>query len=319
MTSGGIALRFALGMVAGLVAVAVAFGFASAGHSAPERGGVLGAGQRTDGWATPIEIAWLSKLGAWDSRLLGGLQTSARAAGCSAGLAQIGRAPTARTARALVLFRQACSRFERAETSAGGALLREADQLLPPGEVRFLPVIAGQSAVSRIEPRFGEIASALAGKQVEVRCWSRRDWSRLLREELSYTGGSVGYSTLGFAGVDGSRANLAPQVCEGLVSLAYDHFRPVEAASQLMLAAAVVTLSHEPQHSMGVADEATAECNAIQLAAGTARKLGASPAYAGSLVRTYWSRYQQELPAYRSAECRAGGALDLRDPGTVWP
>jgi hypothetical protein len=86
-----------------------------------------------------------------------------------------------------------------------------------------------------------------------------------------------------------------------------------------MLGAAVVTLSHEPQHSTGVANESVAECNAIQLANGTAVELGASAAYAAALVRTYWRHYDEELPAYRSSECRKGGELDLGHADSVWP
>ena len=86
-----------------------------------------------------------------------------------------------------------------------------------------------------------------------------------------------------------------------------------------MLASAVVTLSHEPQHSISIATESVAECNAIQLAEATAIKLGASPAYATELVRTYWRHYGEELPAYRSAECRKGGKLDLGRADSIWP
>jgi hypothetical protein len=108
-------------------------------------------------------------------------------------------------------------------------------------------------------------------------------------------------------------------VCDGLVDLAHKRARPTDDVGQLILAAAVVTLSHEPQHSIGIADESVAECNAIQVANGTAIKLGASPAYAAALVRTYWRHYGEELPAYRSSECRKGGKLDLRRAGSIWP
>jgi hypothetical protein len=95
--------------------------------------------------------------------------------------------------------------------------------------------------------------------------------------------------------------------------------RPADEAGQLFLARAVVTLSHEPQHSKGIAEEFVAECNAIQLANGTAIKLGASTAYAAALVRTYWRHYAEELPAYRSAECRQGGKLDFGRADSIWP
>jgi hypothetical protein len=191
--------------------------------------------------------------------------------------------------------------------------------MLPPGEVRSLPVIAGDVGQSRVEPRFGRVASGLAGKQLEVRCWSGADRHRLIREESSYTHGKLGANTLGFAGIGGTRTNLGPSVCDGLVDLAYRRARPTDEAGQLMLATAVVTLSHEPQHSEGIAEESVAECNAIQLANGTAIKLGASPAYAAELVRTYWRHYGEELPAYRSSECRRGGELDLGRADSIWP
>ena len=108
-------------------------------------------------------------------------------------------------------------------------------------------------------------------------------------------------------------------MCDGLVDLAYDHARPLDDVGQLMLAAAIVTLSHEPQHSKGIAQEFVAECSAIQLAHTTAVRLGASAAYAASLVHAYWRHYGEELPAYRSAACRKGGNLDLRRADSIWP
>jgi hypothetical protein len=359
-------LRFLLGLAGSLAAVLLAAVFT--GSSQRAEGHVLGAGVTSGSWATPAELAWLAKLGSWDTRLLRGLQSAARvettprlaqklmkrdgktvvlhsralepAGSCDADLTTtVGAPPTARLHRAFETFRLACKHLQRfhgaitlaingqdseignaqAEGRRAAALLRSADQMLPPGEVRSLPVIAGDVGQSRVEPRFGGVASELAGKQLEVRCWSGADWDRLIREESSYTHGKLGANTLGFAGIGGARVNLGPAVCDGLVDLAYRRARPTDDARQLMLAAAVVTLSHEPQHSKGIAEESVAECNAIQLAGGTAIKLGASPAYAATLVRTYWRHYGEELPPYRSSECRKGGKLDLGRADSIWP
>ncbi|MDQ2968644.1 MAG: hypothetical protein M3R37_10050 [Actinomycetota bacterium] len=350
-----------------MAAVFLAVGCALSSRQA--EGQVLGAGVESGSWATPAELDWLEKLGAWDTRLLRGLQSAARvestprlaqklmqgdgktmvehsralepAGSCAADLTkEVGPAPSVRLQRAYDTFSAACTHLQRfhgaitlaidqsqgskigtarAEASRAAALLLQADQMLPPGEVRSLPVIAGGTKQSRIEPRFGQIATALGGKRLEVRCWSAADWHHLMREERSYTHGQLGSETLGFAGIGGSRVNLAPAVCEGLVNLAYNGVRPTDESEQLLLAAAVVTLSHEPQHSKGIAEESVAECNAIQLANATAIKLGASPVYAATLVRTYWRHYGEELSAYRSAECRKGGKLDLGDAGSIWP
>jgi hypothetical protein len=260
---------------------------------------------------------------------------------CSADLAsRVGPPPTERLGPALAAFERACThlrgfhtaillavlrgdsslvREAQAEAARGGELLLEADHGLPPGEVRSLPVIGGVSAASRVEPRLGEVASWLSGKPVEVRCWSQADWIMLLREEKAYTKHRIDEDTLGFAGIDGTRINLAPDVCDGLVDLGYDHARPSSAAARFPLAAAVVTLAHEPQHTKGIAVEAQAECYAIQLAAATAGRLGVDRRYAAGLARLYWTHYGEELPAYRSPECRDGGAYDLRRANSVWP
>jgi hypothetical protein len=239
---------------------------------------------------------------------------------CGADLAtQVGAPPTARLRPAYGAFRVACRRLRLGDPQAGVALLLRADRMVPPGELRGLPVISGMAGVSRVEPRFGQIASALARKQVQVRCWSTVDWRRLMLEEQTYTRGQLGADTLGFAGIAGSGINLAPSVCDALVELAYKGARPTDEAGRVLLASAVVTLSHEPQHSKGISAEAVAECNAIQAAHSTAMKLGSSSAYAATLVRTYWRHYREELPAYRSPECRRGGALDQGSAASIWP
>jgi hypothetical protein len=345
VSSEGFFVRFLLGLLGSLAVVALAVGWTVSNRTVESH--VLAAGGAEGSWATSSELVWLGRLGAWDTRLLRGLQLAAQpelgraraektepAGSCTTDLERkVGPAPTARLRHALDVFALACVHLERFHSAAtqgsvvplaqreanrAASLLLQGDQMLPPGEVRSLPVIGGVAAVSRVEPRFGRVASALAGKQVEVRCWSKADWQRLMREESVYTQGKLGADTLGFAGIGASRINLAPSVCDSLLQLAYRHARPSAEAGRLSLAAAVVTLSHEPAHSRGIADEAVAECQALQLANGTALKLGASPAYAASLVREYWSHYGEELPAYRSTECRPGGKLDLGNASSIW-
>ena len=294
------------------------------------------------GEAGRIEAAEAHELLDHDPQTIAAHERALAAAGtCSTDLRRrVGPAPTARLRAALASFRAACTHLERfhtaillgvlrrdgslverarAEAERGGELLVRADSAVPPGEVRPLPVVGGEATVSRVEPRFGQVASRLAGKRVEVRCWSRADWIRLLREEKVFTKHRVDDDTLGFAGIDGDRVNLAPDVCDGLVALVYRHARPASGAARFRLAAAVVTLAHEPQHSKGVAVEAQAECNAIQLAAETARRLGVEAAYARGLAQLYWEHYDLELPVYRSPQCRDARAYDLRPDVSSWP
>jgi hypothetical protein len=151
-----------------------------------------------------------------------------------------------------------------------------------------------------------------------VRCWSDRDWKRLLVEEDAY-GGHMGHETLGFAAVMGMRANLHPEVCRNLEDLVARRIYPTDPRGLLAMAASLVTLAHETQHLKGYADEATAECYGMQLARRAASRLGVEGDYASRLLRAYAGRYGDELPEYRSPECRDGGALDLHPASAAWP
>jgi hypothetical protein len=300
--SGGFIVRFLLGMAVGLAAVTLLIGLIGV----RPQGAALAAGTRAGSWATPAELQWLRAAGRWETGVLRRLDSCGPL---------LGSAPTSRLEEARDAFTRACSQLERDDTRGAMQSFVEANQLLPPGEARDLPVIAGASRVTRVEPRFGRITSVLAGKNVEARCWSRRDWPQLMREESTFTGGQLGPGTLGFAGINGNRVNLAPDVCAALVELGYHDARRVDYA----LASAVVTLSHEAQHSKGVAREAEAECYAIQVAHRAARQLGAGPTYAASLVRVYWQHYAEEFPYYRSTDCHKGGSLDLGYADSIWP
>jgi hypothetical protein len=106
---------------------------------------------------------------------------------------------------------------------------------------------------------------------------------------------------------------LPPRRAGNLVALAYHHVRPTDPERVRLLAAAVVTLAHEAQHSRGIANEAVAECDAIHAARRTARALGVEDHYARLLVRTYWAHYDELPSAYRSAACN-GATLGLQAP-----
>jgi hypothetical protein len=300
--SGGFIGRFLLGMAGGLAAVTLLVGWLGV----RPQGAALAAGTDGGSWASQAELTWLAAAGRWETHVLRRLD---RCDGTPRA------APSARLEQARAALGRACAQLARGNVRAAMRSFLEANELLPPGETRDLPVIAGPARVSRIEPRFGRIASVLAGKDVDARCWSRRDWAQLMREESTFTGGQLGVGTLGFAGINGSRVNFAPEVCAQLVELAYGGRR----VNDYALATAVVTLSHEAQHSRGIAGEAEAECYAIQVAQRAAAQLGAGPQEAASLVLTYWRHYADELPAYRSPDCRKGGSLDLGYADSIWP
>ena len=57
-------------------------------------------------------------------------------------------------------------------------------------EDKPLPVGLGPTSESRIEPTFGAVASALADRPGEVRCWSRSDWGRINGEFVTHGDGT---------------------------------------------------------------------------------------------------------------------------------
>jgi hypothetical protein len=188
-------------------------------------------------------------------------------------------------------------------------------------EDRELPLGMGVTSASRIEPFFGKIASSLADKTGELRCWSGSDWARINGEFISMGSGGENLDYVsGFYRPTTNRIHLAPVVCSGLVQLHYQHRHPMSGKAEGKIALAVVTLAHESMHMRGFLNEATAECYAEQLVATTAHKLGASWAYGQRLEALSWQQlYPDHPPQYLSGQCRDGGTLDLNAKSHVFP
>lgn len=174
-----------------------------------------------------------------------------------------------------------------------------------------LPAIADPSSQSRIDPVFGRVASALAGRAVEVRCWSAADWPKVTVLDPVETGG--------FADLAAGTVNLPPNVCGPLDALAYTPTHRFAAPTWEAIAA-VHILAHEAAHLGGAGpNEAYAECDAVQSTARAAELLGVDAPYARWMAWLDWTHLYPDLPAsYRSPDCRPGGALD-RHLADGWP
>jgi hypothetical protein len=84
-------------------------------------------------------------------------------------------------------------------------------------------------------------------------------------------------------------------------------------------AQAINTLAHESMHLRGFANEAEAQCYAIQHDAWTVMRLGGT-SEDGAAVAQYILALQSLLPSeYQSSECRAGGQLDLHPETPAFP
>jgi hypothetical protein len=183
-----------------------------------------------------------------------------------------------------------------------------------------LPTRSGATSVSRIEPRFGRVASSLAGKPAQVRCWSALDWARINGDLLAHGGAGESLDFVsGFYRPDTGRIHLDPTACAGLVDLTYRGARPQQGRAFVRIALGVDTLAHESMHRRGFRNEAVTECYAVQLNYQTATALGATRAYATLIGRQSWARYPLHPANYLSSECRDGGKLDLSPNRSTWP
>jgi hypothetical protein len=196
----------------------------------------------------------------------------------------------------------------------------QAFQLIEAGLIasRSLPVRGGQTDESRVEPRLSQAASTLTRRQIEVRCWSARDWSPIIKEWHAYEGtkGDAG----GFAS-GSAHANISPSRCATLARFLYDDWRPADRGGVEALADTVALVAHEVEHLYEAgAGEAETECHAVQDVRGLASALGASSSYASKLARVYWrDLYPSEPAEYRSEECRRGGGYDRHPETRAFP
>jgi hypothetical protein len=159
-----------------------------------------------------------------------------------------------------------------------------------------------------LERRLSQAAGRLVGDRVGITC-------QTLSQSWLDTHAELGYVRIDARGRPERRATIALNACRDLTSwLRSDHRHPSEA--QVI---AVHVLTHEAMHMKGILEEDLAECAAMQEDRRTALFLGATDLQARTLATRYWSEVYPRMPgSYRSAECRAGGALDRGGPDAPW-
>jgi hypothetical protein len=259
---------------------------------------------------------------------------------CARKLRALGKPPSAHLRVAQRAFMSMCASLARIRTippsrfvddaptavnEAGFHLRRAEDAALWRSEGRPLPaagLVAGHSASmvkSHVDATFGRAATKIIGKRITVRCFDRHDWLAAIHEMSAYSNGKWNLHVKGFAPVDSRHVNLAPEECAALEKLAYGRDRP-HGQAQLDVAVAVHVLAHESGHAAGIDDEAEAECYSVQRVALAAETLGVERPYARALQDVYWRvGYPQNLPTYKSRECRNGGRFDLRPRNPAFP
>jgi hypothetical protein len=214
---------------------------------------------------------------------------------------------------ACVLVTVSSGIYAAVSVALAGPLPLPVEAIRPPRDSGPLPTVTAPTRSSRIDPVLSRVASELAGREVEVRCWSARDWRVRMTEYAAYYGEPVtNYS--GYVSWEDKRIQLPGKTCDQL-RVVGKRALPLEARAW-----AAEVFTHELQHAEGMHDEARAECYSYQEMAEVARRLGASPREARLLALFAWAEfYPPDDPDYSSPHCHDGGALDLHPRSSVWP
>lgn len=176
--------------------------------------------------------------------------------------------------------------------------------------VPALGLVALQYEQRANEQRLANVASAIAGRPVEVRCPGLVQ--RLV--DISPNAGSVYFDRYG---QPADFTELNGETCSAL-----DDFAEGDAGSgdALRAARALHVLAHESFHLAGVRNEAEADCFGIQRTAFVAERLGAEPEEARRLAVLALDDRARNAPVeYRTPACYDGGPLDLDADSNVWP
>lgn len=172
------------------------------------------------------------------------------------------------------------------------------------------------------EDRLALVASEVVLQEVEVSCPGF--WGRLL--EITPYGGWVD------GGADGRpelKTSLSAKTCASLASLWRAEKPPpfgclLDARkcprATLDIVGGLVVLTHESWHMRGLTGEAQVQCYAVQTVESVARRFGIPWADART-IGVYVALEDAASPrgAYRSEECRPGGAFDLAPQTARWP
>jgi hypothetical protein len=170
------------------------------------------------------------------------------------------------------------------------------------------------------ENRLALVASAVALRDVDVSCPGF--WTRLV--EITPNAGWVDFDE---HGQPSDETSLSASTCGSLERVwrgQQGSFRCLLTGGcdrrTLAAVSGVVTLAHESWHLRGIVNEAQTQCYAIQTAEAVARSLGVAGDDARAIaLRVAADDSLAPEGEYHSAECRPGGAFDLRPDTPAWP
>jgi hypothetical protein len=246
------------------------------------------------------EMAWLRHYNNWAHK--------SRARRCSA----LARAPSAPLRRIERLARAACrgeQNWSRVEDAVDARFFYS----------RPLPTTSALTSESHVDPRIGRVASRLAGRNVEARCWSADDWGRVNGEFQAVYPNQHDWAE-GLADRYG-RVHFNGEICQTLTRFFGSRYTPSLNLERADLAWALHVLAHEAEHHRDfAASHREVECRAVQRVRGLVRASGRSKAFAAEIAAYAWDvSYARNDPEYGTALCRNGSSLDLHPRSDAWP
>ena len=290
-----------LGVVAGLVAGVLALGD-TGGDAAGARPRVL----------TPPELRWIRGYARWAIEVydaeLGKPAVRAGLSDCDAVLrTDAGPAPTPRLREIEPLVQRACAALVAREPEERVLeRLSDADDRLEPLLLSSVSLRETDDATveSRHAPALSAVASSDVGGEVEVQCWSERDWGRVIRENNAWADTHDEAAWIdGMAYWDSGRIYLLLGDCNVLGRLRHERIRDRTREGLIAAADALATFSHEIQHFvLPDATEAKVECAGAQALAHVGRALGVD----GDEIQLLRSAYAESIRPQLSREYRVG-------------
>jgi hypothetical protein len=182
---------------------------------------------------------------------------------------------------------------------------------------RPLPSSTDVLAESHVDPRIGRVATRLARRNVEARCWSDDDWRRVNREFRTISPEKHDWAA-GIADYSG-RVHFDGEICRTLARFFGSAYTPNLNIERADLAWALHVLAHEAEHQRDFgSSHHEVECYAVQHVRGLVRAEGRSERFAAEIASFAWN-VSYDHYEYGTGRCRNGGPLDLRPRTAAWP
>jgi hypothetical protein len=183
---------------------------------------------------------------------------------------------------------------------------------------RRLPQARGVLTDSHIDPKLGRVASKLAERKVQARCWSSNDWYHVNQERQAITQWTDFWAQ-GLAEREGI-IHIDNEFC-GPLARFYAGNLPSSNLGRSVLATSLLILAHEAEHEYNFSfSEAVVECYAVQDVRDLVTEAGRTDRYAADIAAYAWElSYLHNDPEYSTSRCRNGGPLDVYPKSNLWP